>query len=146
MPDRIVLFGGTFDPVHHGHLIVARALAEARGYDRITLVPSASPPHKAPACAPAADRLAMLHLAVEAERLFDVCDVELRREGASYTFDTVAELASRLEAPGRVHLVLGADMLADLPHWHRADELVRLVEFVVAVRPPWHDNAEARRA
>jgi len=142
MPDRIVLLGGTFDPVHHGHLIVARAVAEACRYDRITLVPSASPPHKGSARASGADRLAMLRLAVEAEELFDVCDVELRRTGRSYTFDTLLALRERLGPRTELHLVMGADMLADLPNWHRSRELVELARIVVARRPPWQREWE----
>ena len=135
MCDRVVLFGGTFDPVHHGHLIVARAVAEHCGYARITLVPSASPPHKDDAVAPSADRLAMLRLAVAAEGLFDVSDIELCREGPSYTVDTVAAFRQRLGDRAELHLLIGADMLADLPNWRRAAELVGLARIVVAVRP-----------
>jgi nicotinate-nucleotide adenylyltransferase len=140
MPDRMVLFGGAFDPVHHGHLIVARAVAEHCGYDRITLVPSAGPPHKDPARAPPADRLAMLRLAVEGEELFDICDIELRRGGTSYTFDTLTALRERLGPAGEVHLVIGADMLADLPNWHRSQELVELARIVVVPRRPWQQR------
>jgi len=137
MPGRIVIFGGAFDPVHHGHLIVARAVAEHCAYERITLVPSASPPHKDPAQAPGSDRLAMLRLAVEGEELFDVCDIELRRGGTSYTFDTLTALREGLGGEGEMHLVVGADMLADLPNWHRSGELVELARIVVARRRPW---------
>ncbi|MGB2821861.1 MAG: nicotinate (nicotinamide) nucleotide adenylyltransferase [Phycisphaerae bacterium] len=142
MPDLIVLFGGAFDPVHNGHMIVARAVAEHCGYDRITLVPSAGPPHKDPARASGAHRLAMLRLAAEAEELFDVCDAELRRGGASYTFDTVTAFREQLSPDGQVHLVIGADMLADLPNWHRSQELVELVRIVVARRRPWQQRME----
>ena len=95
MADRILLFGGTFDPVHHGHLIVARSVAEQCGYERIVLIPSARPPHKTPAHAEAPDRLAMLRLAAAGEDLFEVSDIELSGEGASYTINTLEELARR---------------------------------------------------
>ena len=137
MGRRILIFGGTFDPVHHGHLIVAQAIAERAPFDRVTFVPTASPPHKEPARAPGSDRLAMLRLACEGERGFEVSDIELRRQGPSYTVDTLAELR-RLESPGaEFHLLLGADMLAELPNWHRAGELVALTRFVIAGRAPW---------
>ncbi len=140
----MVLFGGTFDPVHHGHLIVARALAEARGLRRVTFLPSASPPHKPDALADGADRLAMLKLAVEGEGLFDVCDIELARAGPSYTIDTLAEL--RRGRPRRkITMVIGMDMLAELPKWHRAGELVERTAFLVAARPPWQDRMGAVR-
>jgi nicotinate-nucleotide adenylyltransferase len=140
--DRIVLFGGTFDPVHHAHLIVARAVAERCGYPRITLVPSAHPPHKQEASASAADRLAMLRLATEGDALFEICDVELRREGASYTFDTLQAFRRRVGEDAELHLVVGADMLADLPNWHRSTEVVDLARLVVVARSPWHERMD----
>lgn len=142
MADTIVLFGGTFDPVHHGHLIAARAVAEHRGFSRITFVPSARPPHKDAACAAAADRLAMLHLATSDEAMFDVCDLELQRSGPSYTFDTLTALRARAGEDVELHLLVGADTLADLPNWHRAAEVVQLAGVVVAARPPWDRRME----
>jgi nicotinate-nucleotide adenylyltransferase len=136
MAQPLILFGGTFDPVHNGHLIVARHLAEARGLDRIVLVPAATPPHKSPAEAPGKDRLRMLRLAVEGDGLFDVSDLELSRSGPSYTIDTVRALRRQASA-GHVALVIGADMLEELPHWHQAGQLLDEVEVLVAPRPPW---------
>jgi len=137
MPTDIVLFGGTFDPVHNGHLIVARALAEQRGYERITLVPAASPPHKGAAEASGEDRLAMLRLAVAGEELFDICELELRRAGPSYTHDTLRELRGRHGGAANLHWVIGADMLEDLPNWYRGRDVVEMANLIVAVRPPW---------
>jgi len=134
MAEGMLLFGGTFDPVHNGHLIVARAAAEELGFARVTLIPANNPPHKPPACAPAADRLAMLGLAVQGDGLFDVCDLELRRSGPSYTLDTLKALRRQLGEVS-LHWLIGADMLADLPDWHRADEVLSLVRIVVAARP-----------
>jgi len=139
MTDRMVLYGGTFDPVHYGHLITARAVAEERGYDKVVLLPAASPPHKAPASAGGAERLQMLRLAVADDPMFDVCDMELRRTGKSYTFDTLDAL-SKSSGGGEIHWIIGADMLADLPNWHRASEVVDLATIVVALRPPWHER------
>lgn len=140
MVRQMVLFGGTFDPVHVGHLIVARSIAEACGFERITFVPAARPPHKGVAATSAADRLAMLRLAIEGEGLFDICQDELAREGASYTFDTLTGLRARHGEAVQLHLVVGADMLADLPNWHRAAEVIELARIVVACRPPWHER------
>ena len=92
MAKRIVLFGGSFDPVHHGHLIVARAIAERQGFKRITFVPTGAPPHKPPPVAPGELRLEMLRAAVAGNPLFDVCDLEVRRAGPTYTIDTLEEL------------------------------------------------------
>lgn len=133
MPDQIVLFGGSFDPVHHGHLIVARALAERRAFRRITLVPAASSPHKSGAHAPAEDRLAMLRLAVEAEGLFELSQAELRRRGPSYTVDTLTALR-RQQPRARLYWVVGADTLEDLPRWRRVHDVLALAEIIVVVR------------
>jgi len=142
MVRQMVLFGGTFDPVHVGHLIVVRSIAEACGFERITFVPAARPPHKGVAATSAADRLAMLRLAIEGEELFDICEDELSREGASYTFDTLAGLRARHGEGVQLHWVVGADMLADLPDWHRAAEVIELARIIVACRPPWHERMD----
>ncbi len=142
MARQIVLFGGTFDPVHHGHLIVARCVAELCLFDRITFLPAASPPHKARAAASADHRLRMLQLAVEGDEMFDVCDVELRREGPSYTFDTI-EAIRAVEGPDvDIRLVIGADMLEDLPNWREASKLVDAAGWVIAARPPWDSRMD----
>ena len=143
MTERIVLFGGTFDPVHNGHLIAARAVAEERGYRRITLVPSAKGPHKGPAVASNADRLEMLNLAVDGEDLFEVSQAELQRPAPSYTFDTLREIQRACGGARPIDLVIGADMLADLPDWYRADDVVKMARFVIAARPPWHERIGA---
>lgn len=144
MAERIVLFGGTFDPVHVGHLIVARSVAEHLGFERILLVPSASPPHKTSACASADHRLAMLRLAIEGEGLFDVCEVELSRarSGASYTIDTIEAFRRRHGPEAEIHLIIGADMLEDLPQWFRASQVVDSARIVVALRPPWDQRID----
>ena len=128
-------FGGSFNPIHHAHLICSRAVAEAAGFDRVVLVPSAQPPHKPDSAilAPAADRLAMTRLAVAGDPLFEVDDLELSRTGPSYTLDTARELVARGEGP--VSWLIGADMLLILPTWHRPQELLREVHFVVMARP-----------
>ena len=146
MSERIVLFGGTFDPVHNGHLIAARAVAEQRGYRRITLVPSGRGPHKSPPVASDADRLEMLNLAVEGDDLFEVSQAELQRAAPSYTFDTLQEIQQACGGDRPIDLVVGADMLADLPDWYRADDVVKLARFVIAARPPWHEKADALSA
>jgi nicotinate-nucleotide adenylyltransferase len=141
MAERIVLLGGTFDPVHHGHLIVARAIAEARGLTRITLMPTGTPPHKEASRTAGRHRLEMLRLAVADDPLFDVTDWEIRRKGRSYTIQTVRMLQA--EDPGRrVTLIIGGDMLADLPNWRQADELLEKADFLIAHRPGWDSRME----
>lgn len=137
-PRQLALFGGSFDPVHHGHLIVARALAEDRGFDRIVLVPAACPPHKPAAHASAEHRLAMLQLAVAGEELFEVSAVELERTGPSFTYDTLCQLRRQFGGGTVLHWVIGADMLEDLPQWHRAREIFDVANILVVLRPPWH--------
>jgi len=143
MPNKsIAIFGGTFDPVHHGHLIVARAVAEQRGLQQVTFVPSGRPPHKQPAHASGADRLAMLRLATEGEPLLAVSDVELRRPGPSYTYNTLLALREQWGPETELHLVIGSDMLADLPNWHRARDVVELARVVTVARPPWQRRTD----
>lgn len=136
-------FGGTFNPIHNGHLRCAQAVAEKAGYDRVLLIPSAQPPHKQQAkLAPAADRLAMCRLATAGNALFDVSDIETRRTGPSYTVDTATQLLKQGDdgsnwPHNRIPWLIGADMLLYLPKWHRPDELLRLVHFVIMARPGW---------
>lgn len=119
MPQRLGLFGGSFDPIHNGHIALARAFAERLGLDRVLLMPTAAPPHKIrPEMAPAADRLRMCALAAQAEPLLAVSDLELRRGGASFTADTLDEL--RAEYPGSEWaLITGADMFLTIGTWYR---------------------------
>lgn len=134
---RKLCFGGSFNPIHHGHLICARAVAEARGFERVVLIPSALPPHKLEAneLAPPGDRLEMCRRAVEGDGLFEVSGVELERAGPSYTIDTVRELRRR--GWGEVAWLIGADMVANLPMWREPLQLMREAELVVMGRPGW---------
>jgi len=140
MSQRMALFGGTFDPIHHGHLIAARAVAEYFHFERVTFVPAAQPPHKGPGgktLAPAADRVAMVRLAIEGEGLFDVSDIEVDRPPPSYTFDTLADLRQRHGLEVELCWIVGTDMLEDLPTWHRAREVVDMARIITAARPPY---------
>ena len=134
--EHIGIYGGTFDPVHHGHLILARDAVEQLGLARLIFVPAALNPHKLTR-QPAASgelRLQMLRAAVAGEPRFEVDDCELHRAGPSYTIDTVEAIRARLPAAAsRDHLfyLIGADNLAELPRWHRIDALRALVTFTV---------------
>lgn len=135
---RRLCLGGSFNPIHHGHLICARAVAEAAGFDRVVLIPSAQPPHKPGAVdlAAAEHRLAMCRLAADLEGdLFEVNELELHRSGRSYTIDTVRQLKS--SGWDEVHWLIGADMLQILPSWHQPEALLREVQFVIMARPGW---------
>ena len=130
-------FGGSFNPIHHAHLICSRAVAEQKGFQKVVLVPSAQPPHKPDAAnmADPADRLAMCRLAVWGDPMFEVDNIELGRKGPSYTIDTVKQLKDRGEK--QIHWLIGADMLLYLPYWHQPRQLLAEVEFIVLARPGW---------
>ncbi len=142
MADELVMFGGTFDPVHNGHILTALTLVQARGFNRVTFMPTARPPHKSSAFASAGQRLAMLELAIEGRPELDVSDVELLRDGPSYTIDTITELRRRIGEGREICLVVGEDMLADLPRWKRADDVIRATRIITVCRPPWHDRLD----
>jgi nicotinate-nucleotide adenylyltransferase len=130
MTRLVGLFGGSFDPIHHGHLIVAQAAAEVLGLQEIRLVPARAQPFKeAGHAATAAQRAEMADAAVAGQRGFRVDRIELEREGPSYTVDTVRALRAR--EPGTEFIVLvGSDAAADLPRWHDAEQLRRLARIV----------------
>jgi nicotinate-nucleotide adenylyltransferase len=132
---RLGVFGGSFDPVHLGHLIAAAEAHRALSLDRVLLIPAGQHPWKPPmGPTGAADRLAMLRLAVDGDARFLVDDREVRRDGPSYTIDTLRSL--RQETPGdRLSLLVGADAARDLASWREADAIPALAEVVVLSRP-----------
>lgn len=133
---RLAVLGGTFNPVHLGHLALAEEAWGALRVERVIFVPARVPPHKTPqTLAAAADRLAMVRLAVAGNEHFDVSTVELDREGPSYTVDTLAQLQQAAgERPPWV-LLIGADTLPELRSWKDAPRLLQLARIVVARRP-----------
>jgi len=134
-PVKIGIFGGTFDPVHNGHLTAARDAAAQLNLDRVVLVPAARAPLKEDGLsANAADRLAMLRAAVGHDPLFEVSDFEVRRGGVSYTIDTVRYFRERLP-DAALHLIIGADQWSQLGKWKDAGEIARQVTLVVVERP-----------
>ncbi len=128
---RIAIYGGSFDPIHHGHLILARDALEQLKLDRVIFVPAAISPHKPGRCpAPASLRREMIAAAIAGEPGFELEDCELSREGPSYSIDTAEYL--RVRFPGATLLYLiGHDNVALLSTWRRIEELRKLVEFVV---------------
>jgi nicotinate-nucleotide adenylyltransferase len=131
---KVGVFGGTFDPPHLGHLIVAQDAWQALGLDRILFVPAGLPPHKQGVpTTPAPLRLEMTRAAVAEDARFEVADLELRRAGPSFTVDTLTELLER--APdSALFLLLGADQVRELATWHRPDEILRLARVVAITR------------
>lgn len=132
---RLAVFGGSFDPVHFGHLRLAECCQSRHRLDRVWFVPAASAPHKQRrAPAPAPDRAEMLELVLAEYDRFELCRIELDRGGVSYTVDTLSEI--RDQAPrAELFLLLGADSLEDLPNWRRPAEICRIATPVVVRRP-----------
>jgi nicotinate-nucleotide adenylyltransferase len=129
---RIAVFGGSFNPVHLGHLVLADEVLEILGLDQVLFVPAGVPPHKSPRdVAPAVDRLAMVKLAVGDRPGFAVSDIEVRRGGASYTADTLAALSGRGDD---LHLVVGSEMFLDLLTWRDPRRIAELARLVVVPR------------
>ncbi|TAN31877.1 nicotinate (nicotinamide) nucleotide adenylyltransferase [bacterium] len=131
---KIGLLGGTFDPIHFGHLAAAGSAMECAGLDGVIFVPSAAPPHRAAAVAPAERRLAMCELAIEGHSGFAVSDVEFRRQGPSYTVDTLSELG-RLHPRDELFLILGWDAAKLFRTWHEPGRVLTLARVVVVSRP-----------
>ncbi|MGD0815579.1 MAG: nicotinate (nicotinamide) nucleotide adenylyltransferase [Verrucomicrobiota bacterium] len=132
---KIGLFGGSFNPVHFGHLLVAQAAREELGLARVYFILAAQSPFKPESQpAPAAERLRLLRLALAGDATAEVDDQEIRRGGVSYTIDTARQYRKNFPEAELFYLV-GTDQLAQLPNWREAAELARLVEFVVIPRP-----------
>jgi nicotinate-nucleotide adenylyltransferase len=131
---RLGIFGGSFDPVHRGHLVLAQSCAEQADLDEVWFVPAAHQPLKP--TGPRAsndDRLAMLRLAQDGRPRFEVSDLEIERGGVSYTVDTLARVRSQ-HPQAELFFLMGADSLADLPDWHRPEEICALATLLVVRR------------
>ena len=149
---RVGILGGTFDPIHYGHLVIADQVREALRLDRILFVPAAQPPHRiASEVSPAADRAAMVALAIADNPAFSLCRIELDRDGPSYTADTVTSLAAELAArqgpglavstrtaPGparELFFILSSEALSGLPGWHDPARVLAACRLAVVARP-----------
>jgi nicotinate-nucleotide adenylyltransferase len=142
--DKLLLFGGSFNPVHHGHLIVARYVTEHLGVARTILIPSAAPPHKQDQqLAPAEQRLALCRLAVTDDAQFEVSDWEISQPGPNYTIRTIEHFRSAAGPTTELYWLIGMDSLHELPGWHRAAELVDLCTIVTAARPGFEPPPES---
>ena len=132
---RLGIFGGTFDPIHYGHLLLAESCREQCRLDAVWFLPAAVPPHKqGRELTPAAHRIAMLELATAGNPPFSVCRYEINRGGVNYTVDTLAHF--RAEDPEReLFFLMGADMFLDLPHWRETRRVCELAVPVVVRRP-----------
>lgn len=131
----IGILGGRFDPIHYGHLRLAQEAAEALQLCEVRFIPSGTPPHRGPTEASAADRIAMLRLAIADNPLFAVDECEIRRTGPGYTVDTLVEIRNAVGTARPLVLLLGADAFVDLATWSRWQRLFDLAHLVVAHRP-----------
>ncbi len=131
---KIGVFGGTFNPVHYGHLRAAEEAAEILALDKILFVPSGNPPLKSKEVADALQRYKMARLAVVKNRFFDVLDIECVSPGKSYTVSTLETLIG-LYGQSDLYFVLGIDAFLDIPNWWRPERLVSMVNFAVLSRP-----------
>jgi nicotinate-nucleotide adenylyltransferase len=142
-PERIGILGGTFDPVHNGHLHIADALRTALNLDRVLWVPAGRPPHKSDQIVSSdRDRLAMLELALAGSATDEISSIDIDRSGPSYTADTLEILAERFPS-ARIFFLMGEDSLRDLPTWHHPERILRVAELAVAGRPGVETDLES---
>ncbi len=130
---KIAIYGGTFNPIHNGHIHLAKQFARLLGLDKVILIPTRVPPHKqATDLAPAKDRLALCRLA-SSDPIFEVSDLEIRRDGLSYTVDTLLELKQRYPE-SELYLITGEDMFVTISDWYRAKTIYSLATICAAPR------------
>jgi len=134
---RLGLFGGTFNPIHLGHLRAAVEVREAFNLDRVLLIPSAHPPHKmADHVANAQDRLEMVRLAVQGEPSLEASDVELARPGLSYTIETLRYFQEEFGPENHIYFIVGQDAFSEITTWKSYQALFATAHFIVMTRPP----------
>lgn len=133
---KLGLLGGSFDPIHVGHLIVAEILAYRLDLDHVVFLPAANPPHKPTReLAPGDVRLEMIRRSIEGAPGFSVSEVDLRRPGPSYTADSLAEIRDAVSEDTQLYFLMGMDSLRDFPGWHKPDKVAELARLGVARRP-----------
>lgn len=140
---RIGILGGTFDPIHVGHLMTAEAVRDEFGLDKVIFVPAAVPPHKMDQqVTEARHRYLMTVLATNSNPHFDVSTIEMDRPGPSYTIDTIYELKRQYGENTDLFFITGADAIAEIPTWDRIEELLGLCQFIAAARPGFLPNVD----
>jgi nicotinate-nucleotide adenylyltransferase len=132
---RLGLLGGTFDPIHVGHLLIAEVAREALALDRVVFIPAGDPPHKSEDVTDAEHRYAMVLLATAANEAFVVSRRELDRTGPSYSLTTIREYRSELGEEGELFFITGADAILEIRTWHRWQEVLRECRFAALTRP-----------
>jgi len=136
MKQKIGIMGGTFDPIHVGHLVTAEAVRNEYGLDKVLFIPAANPPHKQnQKVTPAIHRYIMTAMATYSNPYFHVSSIELDRPGPSYTIDTIYELIDKFGPQTEIYFITGADAIQEIPTWDRIEELLGLCQFIAATRP-----------
>jgi nicotinate-nucleotide adenylyltransferase len=139
---KVGILGGSFDPVHLGHLVIGQETAELLGLEVVYLVPCRVPPHKPDRrLAATRHRMRMLVEAVKDNPRFAVSEIELKRRGPSYSVDTLHAFRQLLGAPAELYLIVGMDSLAQIESWHRPDDIFRLARVVAAGRPGYRQES-----
>lgn len=131
---RFGVMGGSFDPIHVGHLSIAQQVLNQLKLEQVVLVPAATPPHKQRDMASAADRFEMCNLAIHNMHGLSVSDFEIKKGGVSYTVETAKLIRDAYGKDAQIFFVIGSDSLADLPQWFKIDELLQLIDFAIADR------------
>lgn len=140
---RIGILGGTFNPVHVGHLAIAQMAQERMHLTKVVFVPSYIPPHKNPkVVASAKDRFNMVKLAIADNPDFEISDFEIKKEGKSYTVDTMKYFYQKYPQDAKLYFIIGGDTLADLTNWRYIDDIFKIAEFIVVNRPGYVKKAE----
>jgi nicotinate-nucleotide adenylyltransferase len=143
---HVGLLGGTFDPIHNGHLAAARGAQRSLRLDAVRIIPAARPPHR-PDSPRASEyhRLEMVRHAIAGDAGWEVCDLELRREGPSYTFDTLSAFHREGLTPLQIFFITGADAFAEIETWHRYPDVLDAAHFAVVTRPGFSVDTLRRR-
>ena len=132
---KICLFGGTFDPPHIGHLLIAQTVCEAENFDKILFIPAYTPPHKS-AITPINHRIEMVKIAIRNNPKFEYSDVDIIRKGVSYTIDTILDIKQNSGLKNNeVYYLIGSDSLIDLKNWKDPKKILKECNVIVAIRP-----------
>jgi nicotinate-nucleotide adenylyltransferase len=132
---RLAIFGGTFDPIHHAHLVVARTAADRFAHDRVLFVPASQPPHKWGATSASyEDRYRMVELACAADPRFVPSRIE-EADAKSYSIQTIEKIKANLQPGDELYFLIGADAFSEIATWHRYGDVIRAVQFIVVTRP-----------
>ena len=134
---KIGIMGGTFDPIHVGHLMIAEAVWDEYKLEKVLFIPSANPPHKPDVMTSARHRFNMTLLATCSNPHFEVSSIEMDRTGPSYTIDTIKALKKIYGDDTDFYFIIGADCIHELPSWHKIDELLKICKFIATKRPSY---------